>query len=110
MKIKKYISNCLEHSKKYASSWDYYCLAADSYLAGFRDVTDNTEEVEYEEPKDGKHQLSETTFRLQKQENYKLPLESLLKTYIPMIDFTEIRVEEKDGVISFQGMGKRVKL
>lgn len=65
-----------------------------------------TEEVE-EVYEDGMHQLSERMFRKRAEENAALPFKDALTAYMKYYDFTDIRVEEKDGIVSFQGMAKK---
>lgn len=117
MKSASWVKQCFDHCRRYTKAWDYYALSADSFLAGFRAAREaannpnlGLEEVEFPELLDGMHQLTPRTFAKQKVINYALPFETLLKSYIPMVEFTDIRVEEKDGVISFQGTGKRVNI
>ncbi len=110
--MKRYLIELGEYCKKFSKDWETYCLVSDSYLAGYhsRGVNSN-DEIPTEPAKDGQHQLTPRTFIKWKKDNYNLPLAEALKIYLPMYKFKEVRiVEDKNGVISFQGIGERVKL
>lgn len=112
--MKHYEKLAIEYSKRFAKSWDYFCLTCDAFTAGYnRGYDDHYElvpanaEVEYTMPTDGTHQLTIKTFLKNKRESEQLPFKELVKTYLPMVDLESINVHEKDGVISFQGVAKR---
>lgn len=55
----------------------------------------------------GEHQLTIRTFRKWQEQKQKEPFNESLKTQMNWYDFTDLRIEEKDGIISFQGTCKR---
>lgn len=99
------------HAKKFATAWDYYCCSTGAYIEAYSQgrederngVDENiTTEIEIT---DGKHQLSVATFSEWKKQNESVTLKDAFKR-LPF-DFSDLRVEEKDGVFSFQGVAKR---
>lgn len=107
----KFEQLAVQHGKRYAKNWDYFCIAAGAYLEAWRESKkqDGTEivEVVYE---DGEHQLSPSTFNKWKQENDSLSLKDALKIYLPQFEFSDLRVyTDNEGKISFQGTCTRVK-
>ena len=124
-----------DFGKKYSKSWDSYGAVADAYLVGYKQAREeaNTileisinlgfihgdvgtvrnsldrlgEEQVEQEFTNGDHALSHSTFSKWKEDNYKLPFKEAMKSYLPMFNFDEIRVVEKDGVINFQGTATR---
>jgi hypothetical protein len=132
VKMKRYEKLAGEHAKMFAKAWDYFCVATGAYLAGYRRAKDDAkhivinqagvshwteedtleliestanEEIEVEF-KDGEHQLSCASFQKWKIEIDNLSFKDVLKT-IRNYDFEEIRVDEKDGLISFQGTARK---
>lgn len=118
MKIEKWVQDLLEHSRRYTKAWDYFITSNDAYAAGYRAARLEAglpnlgkEIIEVPDLVDGAHQLSVATFKKNKKENYALPFKELVVTYIPMVEFKEVRVvEDSEGNISFQGTGQRVKV
>jgi hypothetical protein len=113
--VKQYEKEAVEYARTFTKDWDYFIVASDAYLSGFRSAKEKYsplvehEQVEYSQP-DGQHQLNGQTFFKIKQMNYSAPLKELLIKYLPMVDFKDVRVVEDNGTISFQGTGVRVKL
>lgn len=114
MKTKRYIEDLNKHAKRFTSAWDYFICATGGYFAGYNYRKEHgelaDEEIEVPDLKDGDHQLTAKTFLKHQKEIFTYPLKKLLKIYIPMIDFHDLRVIEKDGIITFQGEGKRVSI
>lgn len=118
MKIEKYVNQCITHCQKFTNSWDYFCIASEAFLAGYRAAKEEAnlsnlgkDIIEVSDQKDGMHQLSERTFRKHQESISKMPFKNLLTERLYMIDFSDIRViEDRDCQISFQGIGTRKKL
>lgn len=34
--MKKYLVDVMNHARRFAKAWDYYCVASDAYLAGYQ--------------------------------------------------------------------------
>lgn len=104
--------NAVQYAKIFAKDWDYFCIAVGAYMNGFRDAEamfiHSDMKSEDEEKNDTKeHQLSASTFKKWQEQNEGLPFKEALKKYLPHYNFTDLRVHEYEGILSFQGMVRK---
>lgn len=121
MKVKRWTTLVIDYARRVAKNWDYYCLVADAYSAGYRqakedcqffnDATDfssvGNNEVDFEESKDGLHQLSTRTFEKWQKDIDNMPFKDLFKAVMYRYQCEDLRVVEENGSVSFQGTAKR---
>lgn len=109
MKVRMKIIELLatKHAQKFTKNWDYFTLSSAGFLAGAKAASTNDNVVVEETILDGEHQLSVATFNKWKEQNKKMSFKDHLTTYLEWFKIEEIRVEEKDGLISFQGTARK---
>jgi len=107
--MRKWEILCTEFAKRYTKAWDYFIVSTDSYSKGYHDALEHgkMEEVVEREIVDAQHQLSVRSFFQWEKENKSLSLKEAMKIYLIHFDITELRVDNTEGLISFQGIARR---
>jgi hypothetical protein len=115
------------HAKRFAKAWDYFCIATNAYMAGYKQARDHAkdaydrdldnlsyfvfeslgENIVEETIEDGAHQLSIKSFDKWKSEVDNLSFKDKLKALLTSYDFEDVRVDETNGLISFQGTARK---
>ncbi len=109
--LKLKCQRALEHTKRFCRTWDYSCIGIIAFLDGWQQgresFTDGNEIIEVDAV-EGDHQLSIGNFQRLEKEIINLPFKEALTSLLIHYKFDDLRVNEKDGIVSFQGTARKI--